>query len=68
MTNKMITAILVGIFNIVMFICGTVIFALNSFNGLIYEPACTYIAFIMWIAPVVYFAAVLIKSKNTKDI
>ena len=28
-----------GIFNIVMFICGTVIFVLNSFNELTYEPA-----------------------------
>lgn len=68
MTSKTITAIMAGIFNIVMFICGTVIFALNSFNGLTYEPAYTYIAFVMWIVPVVYFAAILIKSKNTKDI
>lgn len=38
MSNKTITAIMVGIFNIVMFICGTVLFAFNNFNGLIYEP------------------------------
>lgn len=63
MTNKTITAILVGIFNIVMFTCGTVLFALNHFNGLVYEPAYTYIAFAMWVVPIVYFVVILIKCK-----
>ncbi|MBR2038721.1 MAG: hypothetical protein IKA09_13490 [Lachnospiraceae bacterium] len=64
MSNKTITAIMVGIFNIVMFICGTVLFAFNNFNGLIYEPYITYIALAMWIVPIIYFAVSLIKNKN----
>ena len=64
MSNKIVTAILVGIFNIVMFICGTALFAINYFNDLLYEPFITYIALVMWIVPIIYFTAILIKNKN----
>ena len=65
MSNKTITAIMVGIFNIVMFICGTVLFTFNNFiNMLVYEPYVTYIALAMWIVPIIYFAVSLIKNKN----
>ena len=64
MSNKTVTTILVGIFNIVMFICGTVLCALNFFNGVQYEPFISYIALAMWIVPSIYFAVILIKNKN----
>lgn len=64
MSNKTVTAVLVGIFNIVMFICGTVLCALNFFNGVLFEPFIAYIALAMWIVPTIYFTVILIKSKN----
>lgn len=59
--------ILIGIFNIIVFICGTVLLAINFFfSNDCFNPYITYIALIMLIVPTLYYLLLLIKNAKQK--
>lgn len=59
--------ILIGIFNIVVFICGTFLLTINLFfSGDNFSMYITYIALIMLIVPTLYYLFLLIKSAKWK--
>lgn len=60
--------ILISIFNIVVFICGMVLFTINCFfmTASSYSPIATYIAVIMLIVPTLYYLGLLIKTAKQK--
>ncbi len=59
--------ILIGIFNIVAFICGTFLLTINLFfSGDNFNILITYIALIMLIVPTIYYLFLLIKNVKRK--
>ena len=63
MNKDHIPALLIGIFNIVVFACGTFLLAMNFFfSGENFNAYVTYIALIMLAAPSLYFLVLLIKN------
>ena len=57
--------IIFGIFNIVVFVCGTFLLAMNFFfSGENFNEFVTYIALIMLAAPSLYYLVLLIKNRK----
>lgn len=65
MSKKQTPALLIGIFNIVVFICGTFLLAMNFFfSGENSNVYITYIALIMLAAPSLYYLVLSIKNRK----
>ena len=63
MNKEQTPALLIGIFNIVVFVCGTFLLAMNFFfSGDNFSAAITYIALAMLAAPSIYYLVLLIKN------
>ena len=59
--------LLIGIFNIIVFICGTVLLTINQFfSGDNFSACITYIALIMLIVPTLYYLFLLIRNSKQK--
>ena len=65
MNKEQMIALLIGIFNIVVFVCGTFLLAMNFFfSGDNFSSAITYIALVMLAAPSIYYLVLLIKNRK----
>jgi hypothetical protein len=65
MNKEQTPALLIGIFNIVVFICGTFLLAMNFFfSGENFNVYVTYIALIMLAAPSLYYLVLSIKNRK----
>lgn len=65
--NAHLSQMLIGIFNIVVFICGTVLLVINFFfSGDNFSTYITYLALIMLIMPSLYYLVSLIKHMKHK--
>lgn len=65
MNKDHMPALLIGIFNIVVFVCGTFLLAMNFlFSGENFNEFITYIALIMLAVPSLYYLVLLIKSRK----
>jgi hypothetical protein len=63
MNKEQTPASLIGIFNIVVFVCGTFLLAMNFFfSGDNFSAAITYIALAMLAVPSLYYLVLLIKN------
>ena len=63
MNKDHMPALLIGIFNIVVFVCGTFLLAMNFFfSGENFNEFITYIALIMLAVPSIYYLVLLIKN------
>ena len=65
MNKDYMPALLIGIFNIVVFVCGTFLLAMNFFfSGENFNVYVTYITLIMLVAPSFYYLVLLIKNRK----
>ena len=65
MNKEQLTALLIGIFNIVVFVCGTFLLAMNFFfSGDDFSTAITNIALVMLALPSIYYLVLLIKNRK----
>ena len=65
MNKEQTPALLIGIFNIVVFICGTFLLSMNFFfSGENFNVYVTYIALIMLAAPSLYYLVLSIKNRK----
>ena len=65
MNKEQTPALLIGIFNIVVFVCGTFLLAMNFFfSGESFNVYVTYIALIMLSVPSLYYLVLSIKNRK----
>ena len=65
MNKEQMPVLLIGIFNIVVFVCGTFLLAMNFFfSGENFNEFVTYIALIMLAVPSFYYLVLLIKNRK----
>jgi hypothetical protein len=67
MNKDQMTALLIGVFNIVVFACGTFLLAMNFFfSGDNFTASITYIALFMLLVPSIYYLCLLIKQAKKR--
>lgn len=67
MNKEQTTTVLIGIFNIVVFVCGTFLLAMNFFfSGDNFAASITYIALVMLLVPSIYYLCLLIKQTKKR--
>ena len=65
MNKEQLTALLIGIFNIVVIVCGTFLLAMNFFfSGDDVSTGITNIALVMLALPSIYYLVLLIKNRK----